>query len=388
MMAGTKKHDRQALREELETLGVRISPGQGGFGGGRGPRGGGGGGGGGALGQLTFSIEAKRETLPKAIMLLGEILREPSFPEAEFDTMRRGGRAGMSNATTDPTALANNALQRALSRYPKDDVRYVPTLEESQARTTAVTLEQVKALYESQIGAGKVELAVVGEFDPVTTFTQVKEILRGWESKVPVRRIERTATTDIPGAKQDIITPDKANAVFLAAVTFPLKESDPEYAALRLGNFILGGGTLSSRLGDRIRQKEGLSYGVTSSFTASPRDSQANLTINAITNPANIDKVEKAAMEELTRFLAEGPTESEVADAKKAFLEAQKVARTGDAGIAGQIVANLNMGRKFAHTAELEKQIMALSPEDIAAAFRKHVDVKKLVIVRAGDFKK
>ncbi|HEV3384813.1 MAG TPA: pitrilysin family protein [Gemmata sp.] len=388
MMAGTKKHDRQALREELETLGVRISPGQGGFGGGRGPRGGGGGGGGGALGQLTFSIEAKRETLPKAIMLLGEILREPSFPAEEFDTMRRGGRAGMSNASTDPTALANNALQRALSRYPKDDVRYVPTLEESQARTTAVTLEQVKALYEAQIGAGKVELAVVGEFDPATTFNQVKEILKGWESKVPVRRIERAAATDIAGMKQDILTPDKANAVFLAATTFPLKESDPDFAALRLGNFILGGGTLSSRLGDRIRQKEGLSYGVTSSFTASPRDPQANLTINAITNPANIDKVEKAAMEELTRFLSEGPTESEVADAKKAFLESQKVARTSDAGIAGQIVANLNMGRKFAHTAELEKQIMALSPEDIAAAFRKHVDVKKLVIVRAGDFKK
>ncbi len=127
---------------------------------------------------------------------------------------------------------------------------------------------------------------------------------------------------------------------------------------------------------------------MTSAFTASPRDPLASLTINAITNPTNIDKVEKAALEELTRFLTDGPTESEVADAKRAYLEAQKVARTGDAGIAGQIVANLNMGRKFAHTAELEKQIMALSPEDIAAAFRKHVDVKKLVIVRAGDFKK
>jgi zinc protease len=214
------------------------------------------------------------------------------------------------------------------------------------------------------------------------------EILKGWESKVPIRRIERAAATDIASSKLDILTPDKANAVFLAAISFPLKESDADFAALRLGNFILGGGTLSSRLGDRIRQKEGLSYGVTSSFTASPRDPSANLTINAITNPENIDKVEKAAMEELTRFLVDGPTESEVADAKKAFLEAQKVARTGDAGLAGQIVTNLNMGRKFAHTAELEKQIMALSPEDIAAAFRKHVDVKKLVIVRAGDFKK
>jgi zinc protease len=388
MMAGTKKHDRQALREELDSLGIRISPGTGGFGGGRGPRGGGGGGGGGTPGQLTFSIDAKRTTLPKAIALLGEILREPAFPSEEFETMKLRSRAGLSSSTTDPATLANNALARSLSRYPKDDIRYVPTLEENQARSDAVTLDQVKALYETQIGAGKVELAVVGECDPETTLAQIKEILKGWESKIPVRRIERSSATDIAGTKLDIITPDKANAVFLAAVTFPLKESDPDYAALRLGNFILGGGTLSSRLGDRIRQKEGLSYGVTSGFTASARDPLATITINAITNPANIDKVEKAALEELTRFLAEGPTESEVADAKKAFLEAQKVARTGDASIAGQIVTNLNMGRKFAHTAELEKQIMALSPEDIAAAFRKHVDLKKLVIVRAGDFKK
>ena len=386
MMAGTKKHDRQALREELESLGIRLSPGMGG-GGGRGPRGGGGGGGG-TLGQLTFSIEAKRETLPKAIMLLGEILREPSFPAAEFDNMRRGGRAGMSNATTDPAALANNTLSRSLSKYPKDDVRYVPTLEETQQRSQAVTLEQVKALYETQIGAGKVELAVVGEFDQATTLAQVKEILKGWESKVPVRRIERIAAADIASSKQDILTPDKSSAMFLAGTAVPLKESDKDFAALRLGNFIFGGGTLSSRLGDRIRQKEGLTYGVTSAFTASPRDPYATFTISATCNPENIDKVEAAAMDELNKFLADGPTESEVADAKKAFLEAQKVARTGDAGIAGQIVANLNMGRSFSHTAELEKQIMNLSPEDITAAFRKNVDPKKLVVVRAGDFKK
>ncbi len=231
MMAGTKKHDRQALREELDSLGVRISPGMGGFGGGRGPRGGGGGGGGGTLGQLTFSIEAKRETLPKAIMLLGEILREPAFPSEEYQTMQLRTRSGLANSTTDPVTLANNMLARSLSRYPKEDVRYVPTLEENQARADAVTLEQVKTLYETQIGAGKVELGVVGECDPESTLAQVKAILKGWESKIPVRRIERTAATDIAGSKQDIITPDKANAVFLAAVSFPLKESDPDFAS-------------------------------------------------------------------------------------------------------------------------------------------------------------
>jgi zinc protease len=388
MMAGTKKHDRQALREELDSLGVRISPGLGGFGGRGGPRGGRGGGGGGGLGQLTFSVEAKRDTLPAALKLLGEILREPAFPAAEFETTKRAMKAGLANSSTDPSALASNKLARALSAYSKDDVRYVPTVEENQARADAVTIDEIKKIYETQLGATHAELAVVGDFDADTTLAAIKEMLKGWESKVPYRRVERKAPSTVQGAKENILTPDKANAVFLAGLSFPLTEADPDYAALRLGNFILGGGTLSSRLGDRIRQKEGLSYGVTSAFSAGTRDPVASLTVNAITNPVNIDKVDNAVAEELERFLADGPSLAELADAKRAYLEAQKVGRTGDAAIAGQIVTNLNLGRTFAHQTELEKRIEALTPDDVKAAFKKYIDPKKLVIIRAGDFKK
>ena len=385
MSAGTKKHDRQALREEMESLGVRISTGGGG-GGGKGGKGGGGGPG--VIGQLTFSVEAKRDTLPKAIDLLGEILREPAFPADEFETMKRATRAAMAGSMGDPATLAANSLAQALSPYRKDDVRYVPTPEESLARVDALTLAQVRTLYETQVGAGQVELAVVGDFDADATVAKVRNVLREWESKVPVRRIARTAPAARPGSRDEILTPDRANAVFLAGIAFPAKDGDADYAALRLGNFILGGGTLSSRLGDRIRQKEGLSYGVTSSFTASARDPVASLTINAITNPQNIDKVEKAAVEELTKFLTDGPTTEELVGAQKAYLEAAKVGRTGDAAIAGQIASNLSLGRTFAHVAEAERKIAELTPEAITAAFRRHVDPARLVVVRAGDFKK
>jgi zinc protease len=382
MMAGTKKHDRQALRDELDRLGIRITPGAGGFG----RRGGGGGQV--TPGQLTFSVEAKRDTLPAAIKLLGEILREPAFPAEEFDTMKRNARAASEATRTDPAALASNRLARALSPYSQGDVRYVPTPEENQKRLEAVTIDQVIAVYQKQLGATVGELAVVGDFDANATLAQVREILKDWQSEVPVRRIERAAATDVRGMKEDILTPDKANATFLAGLAFPLKETDADYAALRLGNFILGGGTLSSRLGNRIRQKEGLSYGVNSSLTASPRDPLATFTVSAITNPLNIDRVDKAVAEELGEFLAKGPTPQELSDAQKAYLEAQKVARTSDAALAGQIVTNLQLGRKFAHASELEKRIAALTPEDVTAAFRKYIEPKKLVIVRAGDFKK
>ena len=145
---------------------------------------------------------------------------------------------------------------------------------------------------------------------------------------------------------------------------------------------------MSSRLGNRIRQKEGLSYGVSSTFTASPRDPAATFMVNAITNPVNIDRVEKCVAEELSDFLQNGPSLTELNDAQRAYLEAQKVSRTGDAALAGQIATNLQLGRTFAHSTDLEKRIAALTPEDVKTAFRKYIDPKKLVIVRAGDFKK
>jgi zinc protease len=296
--------------------------------------------------------------------------------------------AGLSGSVTDPATLASSLLSRKLSPYGKDDIRYVPTLDENLERADAVTLEQIKTLHATQVGGGHAELAVVGDFDPETTLAKVKAMLAGWESKVKFDRIARKAASGVAGSKEDIITPDKANAVYLSGMSFAMMENDPDFAALRIGNFMLGGGTLSSRLGNRIRQKEGLSYGVTSSLTASNRDPVASFTINAITNPANIDKVDKAAMEELSKFIADGPSLEELTDAKQAFLESAKIGRTSDSGIAGQIVSNLQLGRTFAYSAEQEKKIATLTPEDVRAAFKKHIDPKKLVIIRAGDFKK
>jgi zinc protease len=387
MMAGTKKHDRQALREELDSLGIRISTGGGG--GGRGGRGGrGGGGGGGTPGQLTFSVEAKRDTLPRALELLGEILREPAFPVEEFETAKLRTAWMLSAGQTEPGALARNKLSRAQSPYAKDDVRYVPTLEETLDRTRHVTLEQVKTLYETQLGGSHAELGIVGDFDPESTLRLVKQMLSGWESKTPFERIDRKVGDSGTGMKQDIVTPDKSNAEYLAGLSFALSDGDPDYPALRIGNFIFGGSTLASRIGDRIRQKDGLSYGATSSFVASSRDPVASLTVTVSTNPANIDKVTAAVMEELQRFLKDGPTDKEVADAKQAFVEAQKVGRTGDAAIAAQIVSNLNTGRTFAFAADQEKAILALTPAKVADAFRKHIDPQRLVVFRAGDFQK
>jgi zinc protease len=385
LMAGTKRLDRQALQQEMDRLNVQIG---GGGGGGRGRRGGrGGGGGGGAAGTLSFSIEARRDSLEKGIYLLGEILREPAFPAEEFEQMRLRSASMIASMESDPATLSSELLSRSLSQYPKGDVRYSMTMTERKEELESVTLDQLKSVYQQQMSASHAEIAIVGDFEVESAMSAVREILKGWKSETPWKEISREARADVEAKKQDIVTPDKANAVFLAGLSFAMNDDHPDAAALQLGNFILGGGTLSSRLGDRIRQNEGLSYGVNSSVSIPSTGNDARFGINAITNPANMNAVEKAAMEELERFLKDGPTAKELSDAQTAWLESRKVSRSSDGAIAAQLISNLHLSRKFARDAEEERRISVLTPEQVRDAFRRHIDPAKLVVVRAGDLR-
>ena len=374
LMAGTKTMDRQALQARMSELGIRI-----GSGGGRGRRGGG------STGSLSFSVSAKRGSLVPAIKLLGEILRQPAFPEDYFTQMKLRMTSMTKQFLNEPQLKASNMMSRSLSKYPKGDVRYVPTTTESIELMEDLKLDDVRKVYENQIGAASGQVAIVGEFDKAAALTALSEIVEDWKQAVEFRSIERDAKTDVEGMKQDIVTPDKANATFMAAHSFAMNEADDDTEALLLGNFIFGGSTLSSRMGDRIRQKDGLSYGATSSVSIPSLGTDARFTMTAITNPVNMDAVENAALEELDLFLKHGPTQKEVDDAKNAWLERQKVSRSNDGSIAGQIISTLYLGRSFEFISAREKRISELTPAAIQAAFKKHVDPKKLVILRAGD---
>jgi zinc protease len=386
LMAGTKRLDRQALQQEMDRLNVQIG---GGGGGGRGRRGGRGGSmGGGNAGALSFSVEARRNSLEQGIRLLGEILRQPAFPVEEFEQMKLRSLAGLAAMDGDPAMLSTELLSRSLSQYPPGDIRYSMTLAERRAEVEAIALQQIQSLYQQQLSSASAELAIVGDFEPEAALSAVREILSGWKSEVKPGPVIRDAKPDQTGAREALLTPDKANAVFIAGLSCSMNDDHPDAAALQLGNFILGGGTLSSRLGNRVRQKEGLSYGISSSMSIPAQGSDARFLINAITNPANIDRVETAVLEELNLFLREGPSEQELAEAKNAWLEARKLQYSSDSAIAGQLASGLYLGRNFLREAEERKQIEALTPSAVRDAFQRHILPEKLVVIRAGDFPK
>jgi zinc protease len=151
---------------------------------------------------------------------------------------------------------------------------------------------------------------------------------------------------------------------------------------------MLGGGFLNSRLATRIRQKEGLSYGVGSQLTASSLDKSGSFATYAIYAPQNSAKLEAAMKEEIARALKDGFEEKEIAEAKSGWLQSRQVGRAQDAPLARTLAVDLYLNRTLAFDADLEKKVEALSAADILAAMRRYLDPAKMTVVKAGDFKK
>src|SRR5262249_9573365 len=180
MLRGTAKHTRQQLQDELDKLGAVIAPASG-------------------TGQLTFVLQCKREKLLAAIRLLGEIVRDPTFPQKDFDILKRRLKVGMERGLTDPKTLAARALERRLKPYPADNIRYTPTIRETIARLDTLSRDQVAQLYREQLGAQVGELAIVGDFDPEPTIKAFSEALAGWKSSVQFEHIPEPAQTAVAG---------------------------------------------------------------------------------------------------------------------------------------------------------------------------------------------
>jgi zinc protease len=208
-----------------------------------------------------------------------------------------------------------------------------------------------------------------------------------WKSPARFERV-KFGFQKIAPVNKTIETPDKQNAVFIAAERLHLSDKDPDYPALVMGNYMLGGGFLNSRLATRIRVKDGLSYGVGSSLSAKSHEEDGEFQAFAIAAPQNVAKVEAAFKEEMQRALADGFTQKELDDDRNGWLQGQQVNRAEDNSLVRMFTTRDYDGRTMAWDEDLEKKVTALTPDDIGKAVRRTVDLPQMSIVKAGDFKK
>jgi zinc protease len=362
MMRGTLKHTRAELSDAFDKLKANVS-----------------------ASAHGASINVRRAQLDDTLRLIAEVLREPAFPESEFEELRRAALTGAESQRGDPSAIASERLARHLHPWPRGHWNYVESTDERISELKAATLAEAKRCYAELVGASGAQFVAVGDFDPEALAKLVEELFGGWQSPAPYARIPARYFERAP-LEDTVATPDKANAVLRAGMNLRLRDDNPDFPALLLGNYLIGG-TSSGRLPARVREKEGLSYSTYSQFSAGQQDAAGSFGVSAIYAPQNRERVERAIREELERALAQGFSNAEVESARKGLLEARRVQRGQDGALAGRLANYLYLGRTFAWDVDLEKRLAALTPAEILDALRRHIDLKKLSVLKAGDFK-
>ena len=330
------------------------------------------------------SIETVRASLPEALAIVAEMLREPSFPESEFEQVKRQALTSIDTQRADPQSLASLTIARHLNPYPPQHWHYTPTLEERAERLKAVTLEDARRCHGELVGASHSDLVVVGDFDPDEVTKLAERLFGDWKNPTPYKRIP-WQHFDVQATDRTIETPDKANAVFRGGLNLKLRDDHPDHPALILGNYLLGGSS-DARLARRIREKEGLSYSVGSWLNIGAQDEAGDFGVYAIYAPQNRARLEAAIREEVARALAEGFAPAEFEDGRRALLQARKVARNSDSSLAGRLAGYSVIGRTLKWDEAFEQKLAELTPAEVRDALRRHLDPSKLTLVKAGDF--
>ena len=172
----------------------------------------------------------------------------------------------------------------------------------------------------------------------------------------------------------------------LAQQNLALRDDDPDYPALILAGYMIGGGVMNSRLAVRIRQQDGLSYSVGGGIGGHPIDENGSFSAVAIQAPENADRVEAALREEIQRVLDAGFADGELEVAKRGYLQSRELARAQDRSLVSMLSQGLYFDRTLAWDSEFEERIGDLAVEDVNAAVRRHLDLNKMTFVKAGDF--
>ena len=362
LMRGTKKHSRAQLRDAFDKLNASVS-----------------------IGVGSASIDTKRAQLADALRLAAEVLREPSYPPEEFEELRRAALTRAESRLSDPEAIASERLERHLAPYPRGHWLERRTTADRIADLKAVTLDEAKRCYGDLVGATGAIFTAVGDFDPEAVTKLVEELFANWKNPAPYKRIA-SRHFDRPALQEEVRTPDKANATLRAGLNIELRDDHPDFPALVLGSYLLGGSS-AARLPLRVREKEGLSYSTYSFFSASSLDPSASFGVEAIFAPENKARVEAAILEELKRALDAGFTESEFANAKRGVLESRRLARAQDGSLLGRMSNYVFLGRTFAWDVDFEKRIQALTPSQVREALHRHIDPARLSVLKAGNFR-
>jgi zinc protease len=363
LLRGTHDMTRQQIEDRLNTLDADLSfSGDGNV--------------------LTATLSSGRAQFPDLLDLTFHVLRDASFPAGELAKIQRSLAVNVENQATSPNFLVRNALDRYDQPWKPDDIRYASTPQQTLDWAKALTPDALRQFHDTFYGAGNITLAVVGDFDPDAVTRHLTTDLAGWRTAPAYQRIPDPWYAMKPKVFH-IPTPGKANADYRATLPVKLRDTDPRWPALMLANYLLGGSE-DSRLWQRVRVQDGLSYSVGSRLDVSSWEDSGNWDFYASMAPQNAPALERAMQDTLDAALQTGFTQAEVGQGVKSLVNYLRLGRSSDTYLASRWSDYLDTGRSFAWQAHLIAQLQALTADQVNQAMRDTLKPDELTVAVAA----
>ncbi|NBB93932.1 MAG: insulinase family protein [Gammaproteobacteria bacterium] len=366
LMRGSENFDRQAIRDRVSELQSTLSISGGNL--------------------VSARMESTNDQLVELLELAADVMRNPTFDASELDELKRQQLTGLDQARDNPMSVASRMIGRHTNQYEPEHPEYTPSWKEAEARIEAIERDQLVDFHERFYGFGPgTTISFVGDFDPDALRAALEDLFGDWEPEIGFQRWERPYT-EVESEALVAQLDDKANAGLIGTHSIQMSDSHPDYPAVSLAGHLLGGGFLSSRLADRIRDEEGLSYGVGGGFNAHSIDEVGSFFVFAMYAPENRERLVDVLFEELNDAVDNGFDAEEVAEGRRGYLQQLELARSDDSQLTGTLNSNLYLDRDMHYQTEFERKVGELTAEDVSAAVREHLDPERLSYAVAGDF--
>lgn len=322
------------------------------------------------------------EELPRLVNLLAEMLRRPLFPAPEFERLRDRIRANLSREADDTSAMAWGAFSRLL--YPAGHPHRRREISERLAEVESLTRDELEAFHRRAYGPTSMVLVVVGAVEADEVESLLADALDGWGGGVS----EPPSWPDPlpPGAGRSLVAmAERPNLDVVIGHASRLRRGDPDEAAAILANSCLGQSTLTSRLGVRVRDREGLTYGIYSRFF-SIREIPGPWAMSLTVGPENFERAEAVCREVVADYLVNGPGEAELGDERTALAGAYRVGLATNSGVARELAGALAAGDDASRLDSYPERLLGTTRDEVMAALRTHIRPAELAVAAAGTF--
>ena len=334
----------------------------------------------------VFAVQIRARALagdfPALAATLAEMLREPSFPSDELEKLKQQTIAAVREKQSDTGWRAYERLTQTL--FDEQHPFYTHAGERLVESISSITVEDVRGFYERFYGGRTLILSAAGGFKSDEAARVLREAFEGFGGPEHAE-VEVTDPEPPAGARREVVlVRDKANVDVLLGTAAPLRRDASDYYAAMLANRALGESTLSSRLGLRVRDAEGLTYGIASRFRA-PSLAAGPWYIAVSVNPGNVERAIGSALGVLREYVEHGIRPEELEDEKGSAIGSFKVSLSTNAGLAAALWNAEFYRLGLDYVERYPELVRAVTVEEANAAIRKYFRPERLTVVVAGD---